>query len=110
MDWWSAPPAAKGCPACPTWTSHLPWVLLGLHAAPREEDNISPAQAVFSTPIVLRGQFLDGNGNVHKLQFFIKFSNKLGAAETIATRPPMPPPSPRFSLSGAGCERGGSGG
>jgi transposase InsO family protein len=45
--------------AGPMWTAHLPWVLLGLHAAPREEDNISPAQAVFGTPIVLPGQFLD---------------------------------------------------
>jgi transposase InsO family protein len=43
--------------AGPTWTAHLPWVLLGLRAAPREEDNISPAQAVFGTPIVLLGQF-----------------------------------------------------
>jgi hypothetical protein len=43
--------------AGPTWTAHLPWVLLGLRAAPHEEDNISPAQAVFGTPIVLPGQF-----------------------------------------------------
>jgi hypothetical protein len=46
--------------ATPMWTAHLPWVLLGLRAAPREEDNSSPAQAAFGTPIVLPGQFLDG--------------------------------------------------
>jgi transposase InsO family protein len=43
--------------AGPAWTAHLPWVLLGLRAAPRKEDNIFPAQAVFGTPIVLPGQF-----------------------------------------------------
>jgi transposase InsO family protein len=51
--------------AGPVWTAHLPRVLLGLRAAPREEDNISPAQAVFGTPIVLPGQLLDENANVN---------------------------------------------
>jgi hypothetical protein len=55
--------------AGPMWTEHLPWVLLGLHAAPCEEDNISPAQAVFGTPIVLPGQFLDENPNVNENEF-----------------------------------------
>jgi transposase InsO family protein len=55
--------------AGPTWTAHLPWVLLGLRAAPREEDNISPAQAVFGTPIVLPGQFLDSSANVNEPGF-----------------------------------------
>jgi transposase InsO family protein len=36
-------------------------VLLGLRATPCKEDNISPTQAVFGTPIVLPGQFLDEN-------------------------------------------------
>jgi hypothetical protein len=61
-------------------------VLLGLSPAPRKEDNISPTQAVFGTPIILLGQFLDANANVNELEFFIKFSNKVGAAETVATR------------------------
>jgi Integrase core domain/Integrase zinc binding domain len=52
--------------ANPMWTAHLPWVLLGLRAAPLEEDNISPAQAVFGTPIDLPGQFLDENANVNE--------------------------------------------
>jgi hypothetical protein len=72
--------------AVPTWTAHLPWVLLGLRAAPREEDNISPAQAVFGTPIVLPGQVLDANANVNEPEFFIKFSNEFGAAESVATQ------------------------
>jgi hypothetical protein len=51
------------------WTAHLPWVLLGLRATPREEDYISPAQAVFGTPTVLPGQFLDENANVNENEF-----------------------------------------
>jgi Integrase core domain len=68
--------------AGPAWTAHLPWVLLGLC----EEDNISPAQAVFGTPIVLPGQFLDENANFNESDFFKKFSKEIGAAETLPTR------------------------
>jgi hypothetical protein len=60
--------------------------LLGLCAAPRKEDNISPAQAVFGTLIVLPGHFLDSSTNVNELEFLIKFSNESGAAESVATR------------------------
>jgi hypothetical protein len=72
--------------AGPAWTAHLPWVLLGLRAAPREEDNISPAQAVFGTPIVLPGQFLDENAKLDESKFFQNFSEAVGAAEIIPTR------------------------
>jgi hypothetical protein len=41
------------------WVNHLPWVLLGLRAAAREENGSSPAQAVFGSPLILPGQFLD---------------------------------------------------
>jgi transposase InsO family protein len=37
--------------AGPTWTAHLPWALLGLRAAPRKEDNISPAQTFSAHPL-----------------------------------------------------------
>jgi transposase InsO family protein len=62
--------ALRACLAGPTWTAHLPRVLLGLHAAPREEDNISTAQAVFGPPINLPGQFLDASANVNEPEFF----------------------------------------
>jgi transposase InsO family protein len=72
--------------ASPAWTAHLPWVLLGLRAAPREEDNISPAQAVFGTPIVLPGQFLNEYANLDESNFFQNFSKAVGAPETLPTR------------------------
>ncbi len=41
-----------------TWAPELPWVLLGLRSQPREDSNISPAQAVYGTPLVLPNQYL----------------------------------------------------
>jgi hypothetical protein len=41
------------------WTDHLPWVLLGPHSMAREDDNTTPTQAVFSSLLILPGQFLD---------------------------------------------------
>jgi hypothetical protein len=45
--------------AAANWVDHLPWVLLGLCAAAREDDGSTPAQEVFGTPLILPGQFLD---------------------------------------------------
>jgi RNase H-like domain found in reverse transcriptase/Integrase zinc binding domain/Integrase core domain len=45
---------ARGCGAA--WLEHLPWVLLGIRAAPKEECNVSPAEAVFGVPLMLPGQ------------------------------------------------------
>jgi hypothetical protein len=40
------------------WFSHLPWVLLGVRSAWREDSAFSPAEAVFGSQLVLPGQFL----------------------------------------------------
>jgi transposase InsO family protein len=37
--------------AAANWVDHLPWVLLGLRAVPREDDGSTPAQEVFGTPL-----------------------------------------------------------
>jgi hypothetical protein len=50
---WCLKDTLRTCLAGPAWTAHLPWVLLGLSAASRVEDNISSTQAFFGTPIVL---------------------------------------------------------
>jgi transposase InsO family protein len=44
------------------WAAHLPWVLLALRAAPHDDSGHSPAEALFGTPVVLPGQFLDAAG------------------------------------------------
>ena len=40
------------------WPSHLPWVLLGLRAAPKEDSAISSAELVFGAPLSLPGELL----------------------------------------------------
>jgi len=38
------------------WLEHLPWVLLGIRAAPKEESAVSAAEAVLGVPLQLPGQ------------------------------------------------------
>ena len=45
---------ARECGAA--WEEHLPWVLLGLRAAPKEVSGVSSAEAVYGTPVALPGQ------------------------------------------------------
>ena len=41
------------------WPDHLPWVLLGLLAAPKESSGYSSAQLVLGQPLVLPGELKD---------------------------------------------------
>ena len=41
------------------WPDHLPWVLLGLRAAPKETTGLSSAQLVLGQPLVLPGELKD---------------------------------------------------
>ncbi|MBM3938427.1 MAG: DDE-type integrase/transposase/recombinase [Sphingomonadales bacterium] len=41
------------------WWDHLPWALLGLRAAPKEEAKVSAAEAAFGIPLRLPGQVLE---------------------------------------------------
>jgi hypothetical protein len=40
------------------WTLHLPWVLLGLRAAPKESGGTCSAELVYGSPPTLPGEFL----------------------------------------------------
>jgi hypothetical protein len=71
--------------AAANWVDHLPWVLLGLRAAAREDDGSTPAQEVFGSPLILPGQFLDSPERPPKT-FLEQFSKTLSAAEHSATR------------------------
>jgi transposase InsO family protein len=42
------------------WLSHLPWVLLGLRAVPKEDSQVSSVELVLGTPLVLPGELLGG--------------------------------------------------
>lgn len=41
------------------WCTHLPWVLLGLRAAPKEDSAVSSAELVLGSPLILPGQLLE---------------------------------------------------
>jgi hypothetical protein len=41
------------------WYDHLPWVLLGIRTAFREDSKFSPAEAVYGSQLVLPGQFIN---------------------------------------------------
>jgi len=45
--------------AGPQWPSHLPWALLGLRAAPKEDSAMSSAELLFGAPLTLPGQLLE---------------------------------------------------
>jgi hypothetical protein len=54
-----------------TWAAELPWVLLGLRSTPRDDTNISPAQALYGTPLVLPNKYPSIN-NEQTMNEFIK--------------------------------------
>ena len=41
-----------------SWVDRLPWVMLGLRSAPKEDLDASPAELVFGQPLRLPGEFL----------------------------------------------------
>jgi len=51
------------------WLQHLPWVLLGIRAAPKEEAAVSAAEATLGVPLQLPGQPLPvGRPNMPELE------------------------------------------
>jgi transposase InsO family protein len=51
--------ALQSCAAAADWHDHLLWVMLGIRASFREDSKFSPAEAVFSSKLVLPGQFVN---------------------------------------------------
>ncbi|XP_069994987.1 uncharacterized protein [Penaeus vannamei] len=45
-----------------TWTSQLPWVLLGLRTTPKEDLAHSAAEMVYGQPLVVAGEFFPNDG------------------------------------------------
>ena len=56
----------RACLGSVDWPSHLPWVLLGLRSAPKEDHNVSSAELLYGVPIALPGELVerDGEGQV----------------------------------------------
>ena len=69
--------------AASSWPEHLPWVLLGLRSAPKEDSGISSAELVYGAPLTLPGEFLEVEEQPTSL-----FLEKLRTApSSIPTRP-----------------------
>ncbi len=56
------------------WPAHLPWVLLGLRAAPKEVSGISSAEAVFGQPLVMPGDVIS-SGEAGPTTFWDKLAS-----------------------------------
>lgn len=50
--------ALRACAADTAWSSRVPWVLLGLHEAPKEDSGVSSADMVLGAPLQLPGELL----------------------------------------------------
>ena len=48
----------------PDWTSHLPWVLLGLRTTPKEGLHVSAAEMVYGEVLVVPGEFFPQSSSV----------------------------------------------
>ena len=82
------------------WTAHLPWVLLGLRAAPKEDHNISAAELLYGLPLALPGELLD-TAEPPAASFL---ENLRKTPTSLPTRPitgPPPASSPSRALSSA---------
>ena len=83
MAWWSSSLRAR-C-AAPDWIQHLPWVMLGIRATPHEDTDITPAQAVFGSALVLPGQIAtDPETSLDNFMSQIKAT--LSRSENLSTR------------------------
>jgi hypothetical protein len=74
------------------WMAHLPWVLLGLRAAPKEDTAVSSTEMLYGLPLTLPGQFLEAT-EPPALDFLQQLQ------DTVATQsfPTQPVPACRSS-------------
>jgi hypothetical protein len=64
------------------WPLHLPWVLLGLRAAPKEDSVVSSAELLYGAPVALPAEFIAAEEP--PVEFFVE---KLWSVQPPPTRP-----------------------
>jgi transposase InsO family protein len=47
----------------PNWADELPWVMLGIRTAPKEDLDTSSAELVYGAPLTVPGEFIPGSAN-----------------------------------------------
>ena len=80
------------------WPSHLPWVLLGLRAAPKEDHNVSAADLLYVVPLALHSELLE-TAEPSATSFL---ENLMRPPTSLPTRPiagPQPASGPPKELS-----------
>jgi hypothetical protein len=91
------------------WPEHLPWVLLGLRTAPKEDSGISAAELVYGAALALPAEFLSAAEPPAA-----EFLQKLQQVEIPATRPlsyaevAAKPPAALLQASHVYVRRGGT--
>jgi hypothetical protein len=103
--------ALRARQASTDWPDHLPWVLLGLRAAPKEISGVSSAEAVFGQPLVLPGEITTGTEESP-----LGFVERLASSKPPLTRQPRtyaevvasPPNQPLQSAQLVYVRRGGA--
>ena len=68
--------------AASDWYSHLPWVLLGLCTAPREDSALSSAEAVYGSDLILLHQFLQSQDPPSN-QFYEDLKNSMSGFRPV---------------------------
>ncbi len=84
----------------PNWVDHLPWVLLGLRAAPKEDSGVSSAEMLYGSPLSLPGKFL-ASAEPPPEQFLIQLQEMAAGFVPPPTRAPPPGPKVPSALLGA---------
>jgi Integrase core domain len=85
--------------AAADWPSHLPWVLLGLRAAPREDSGISAAELVYGAPLTLPGPVV-ATAEPPPEDFVAKLRAGIPCVAPLPSQP-GPAPSPPVHLAAA---------
>ena len=82
----------------PSWTKDLPWVLLGIRTAPKEDLGCSSAELVYGQPLTVPGDFINGRDHpAFGTSDFLRWREQAGALTPIPTsqhgaqRPALPP-------------------
>jgi transposase InsO family protein len=70
------------------WPAHLPWVLLGLQVAPREDSGVSAAELVYGCALSLPSQFLSGS-ELPRLPLSANSTPLFPAWQANITSPPL---------------------
>ena len=76
--------------AASDWVDHLPWVLLGLRSAPREDSATSASEAVYGSALVLPNQFLS-SPDPPSPQFYDALRASMSGFRPVPARHNTPP-------------------